>query len=100
MEISTVKQRIKNPLCLDTYLETWIEGFLFDRKAQNVTKGTLNFYRAQFSLFLKFCDTQLLTKIEQIEPGTILQYLVWLENDGHNPGGINASYCALRAFPF
>jgi site-specific recombinase XerD len=100
MEISTVKQRIKNPVVLDTYLITWIETFLFDRKAQNVTKGTLNFYRFQLNSFIKFCDSQLVTKIEQIEPGTIRQYLVWLENEGHNPGGINAGYRSLRAFLF
>ena len=100
METSTVKQWIKNPLCLDTYLITWIEAFLFDRKAQNVTKGTLYFYRAHLNLFIKFCETQLITKIDQIEPGSIRQYLIWLENGGHNPGGINACYRALRAFLF
>jgi integrase/recombinase XerD len=100
METSTVKQWIKNPLCLDTYLLTWIETFLFDRKAMNVTKGTLYFYRAHLNLFTKFCDTQLITKIDQIEPRSIRQYLIWLENKGHNPGGINAYYRALRAFLF
>ena len=64
MEISTIKQGIKNPLVLDTYLITWIEAFLFDRKAQNLAKGTLNFYRVHLNLFIKFCDSQLITKID------------------------------------
>jgi site-specific recombinase XerD len=98
MEISAVKQRIINPLCLDTYLITWIEAFLFDRKAQNLTKGTLLFYRGYLELFTKFCDTQLITKIDQIEPGTIRQYMVWLGNTDHNAGGINAAFRSLRAF--
>jgi site-specific recombinase XerD len=98
MEISAIKQRIINPLCLDTYLITWIEAFLFDRKAQNLTKGTLLFYRGYLELFTKFCDTQLITKIDQIEPGTIRQYMVWLGNTDHNAGGINAAFRSLRAF--
>ena len=100
METSTVKQRTINPLVLDTYLETWIDAFLFDRKAQHLSKCTLIFYRNYLKLFTKYCDTQLITKIDQIEPGTIRQYMVWLENTNHNPGGVHAAYRSLRAFLF
>ena len=40
METSTIKQWINNPLCLDTYLLTWIEAFLLDREAM-IAKGLL-----------------------------------------------------------
>ena len=91
METSTVKQRINYPLYLDTQLETWIEAFLIDRKAQNLSKSTIIFYRNYLKLFTRYCDTQLITKIDQIEPGTIRQYLVWLEDTEHNPGGLHTA---------
>jgi integrase/recombinase XerD len=100
METSTVKQMINNPLYLDTHLATWIEAFLFDRKAQNLSKKTIIFYRTYLTLFTNYCDTQLITKIDQIESSTIRQYMVWLEDAGHNPGGLHAAYRTLRAFLF
>jgi site-specific recombinase XerD len=77
---------------------TWIEEFLFDRKAQNQAKGTLDFYCRHFNIFIKFCDTQVITQIDQLDPTTIRKYLIWLEQKGHNPGGVSAAYRSLRAF--
>jgi hypothetical protein len=34
----------------------------------------------------------------QITPNVIRQYILWLEAAGHNPGGRNAHYRAIRAF--
>jgi hypothetical protein len=33
----------------DGYLLIWAEAFLIDRKAQNMSKGTLEFYRKKLS---------------------------------------------------
>jgi integrase/recombinase XerD len=84
----------------ETHLLTWIEAFLVDRKAQNLSKGTIEFYRHHLCLFTNFCDPQLVTQIDQLDPTLLRNYLIWLEEKGHNPGGISAAYRSLRAFLF
>ncbi len=98
MNRPTIAQGIIKEYALDTYLLTWIEAFLLDRKAQNLAKGTLDFYRRHLNLFIKFCDSQVVTQIDQLDPNLIRQYMIWLEEKGHNPGGVSAAYRSLRAF--
>ena len=83
---------------LDDYLATWIEAFLVDRKAQNLAAGTLYYYRAKLALFAAYCDGQVITRIGQITPNTIRQYLLHLEGTGHNPGGVHQGYRTLKTF--
>jgi site-specific recombinase XerD len=98
MNRSTVTQGINKISDQDTYLLTWIEAFLFDRKAQNLAKGTLDFYRRHLNIFIQFCDSQVVTQIDQLDPNLIRQYMIWLEERGHNPGGVSTAYRSLRAF--
>lgn len=82
----------------DTYLLTWIEAFLFDRKAQNLSKGTLYFYQKKLELFTNYCENQLVKHITEITPQILREYLLFLESQGHNPGGVHACYRALKTF--
>lgn len=82
----------------DTHLLTWVEAFLFDRKAQGFSKGTLYFYEKKLSLFAEFCEGQAIQYITQITAQTLREYLVWLEQSAHNPGGIHACYRAAKTF--
>jgi integrase/recombinase XerD len=79
-------------------LESWVEAFLIDRKVQNVSEGTLSFYRKKLKVFIGFCEAQVITNINDITPTTLRQFLLYLEDTGHNPGGIHAFYRSLRAF--
>ena len=81
-------------------LLTWIEAFLIDRKAWGCVKGTLVFYQQKMKSFVGYCESQVVSKISQITPTIIRQYLLYLEDNGHNPGGRHAAYRALRAFLF
>jgi len=47
-------------------LELWVECFLLDRKVQNMSKGTLYFYQTKLALFMRYCETQAITKIDQV----------------------------------
>lgn len=85
-------------MTLDTYLETWIDAFILDRKVQYLSRHTLEFYHQRLNLFMKFCGGQVVTDITQITPAVIREYLYWLETTGHNPGGQHAAYRALKAF--
>ena len=72
----------------DTHLLTWVGAFLVDRKAQQMSPGTLEFYQKKLKLFTDYCDSQFLTQITEITPNAIRLYLLYLEEKGHNPGGM------------
>lgn len=82
----------------ETHLETWIEAFLIDRKAQNMTPGTLYFYRAKLQLFARFCETRAITHIDQLTPDDLRRYMLHLQDTGHNPGGCHCAYRAIKTF--
>ena len=83
---------------VDDYLLTWLEAFLIDRKAGGVALGTLRFYRQKIKLFSNYCDALTVKQIGQITPSFLRQYLLYLEDSGHNPGGRHAAFRLLRAF--
>lgn len=91
-------QRISQIFTEETDIFTWVEAFLIDRKAQNLSKGTLKFYQEKLRLFLIYCNSQVISDITQITPNFLRQLLLYLENTGHNPGGIHAIYRAIKAF--
>ncbi len=82
----------------EIYLLTWVEAFLVDRKVQNVSRGTLEFYRKKLKLFTEYCEAQVITQITDITPNVIRQFLLYLEETGHNPGGVHACYRTVKAF--
>ncbi len=53
---------------LSTHLDVWLEGFLVDRKAQNLARGTILFYQIKLTMCLTFCGELAITQIEQITP--------------------------------
>jgi len=98
MKESTVEQGTIRIFAQDDYLFTWAEAFLIDRKAQNMSKGTLEFYKKKIKYFNDYCETQAVTQITQITPNLIREFLLDLENKGHNPGGIHAVYRTVKTF--
>jgi hypothetical protein len=56
-------QRIITVFSQETDLLTWIEAFLIDRKVQNLSKGTLEFYQNKLKLFVNYCDTQVISEL-------------------------------------
>ena len=82
----------------ETHLLTWIQAFLVDRKAQGLSRGTITFYRNKLKLFTDYCEDQLITQITEINPSQVRSFLLYLEEKGHNPGGIHAAYRSLRTF--
>jgi site-specific recombinase XerD len=91
-------QRTLSVFNVDDYLLTWLEAFLIDRKAGGVANGTLRFYRQKIKLFSDYCDALTVKQIGQITPSFLRQYLLYLEESGHNPDGRHAAFRLLRAF--
>ena len=82
----------------DDLIQPWMESFIVDRKVQNLAQGTIQFYKAKLVLFLDYCDIMIINHITQITPDIIRQFLAYLKEKGHNPGGIHAVYRTLRTF--
>lgn len=82
----------------DTSLSVWIEAFLVDRKSQNFARGTLYFYQKKLAKFMRYCDNQVITDIHQVTSTVIREYLLWLRDQGNNPGGVHCFYRALKTF--
>lgn len=91
-------QKTKQGIIVDDYLIIWIESFLRDRRAQNMSPGTLEFYRKKLAAYTEYAGGVLITRIGQITPDSIRDYLLRLADNGHNPGGIHACYRALKTF--
>ena len=79
-------------------LPRWFDGFLLDRKSQGISGGTIYFYAAKLKLFDAYCSRNELTRISEVQPCHLREFLVELEAQGHNPGGIHAVVRTLRTF--
>lgn len=79
-------------------LANQIEQFVLDRQAQNISDNSIRWYRQGLSNFHSYCDVTGVTAIEQVEAGTVRKWLVSLQNDDHNSGGIYGLFSAVRAF--
>jgi len=85
-------------LNLESDLETWIEAFLIDRRAQNISSTTMVFYKNKLNYFHKYSLSLGVKTIDQLSPAIIRQYMLWLEEKGHNPGGVHACYRVIKTF--
>lgn len=85
-------------ITLNDSLSYWAESFLFDRKSQNMSPGTLYYYQVKMKTFLGYCENQQITAINQIGPNELRRFMTWLEESGHNAGGRHAVYRAVKTF--
>ncbi len=76
----------------------WANQFYQSKKIEGVSGFTLTFYKQQLGHFLKYCESQLITSVEEITPNVIRQFLLWHQETGHNPGGLHATFRTLRVF--
>jgi len=93
----TENQRIIN-ISNAEYLPVLVESFLIDRKTQGLARGTIEFYRVKLQLFLDFAESHALTQLTELTPDFLRQFLLYLEEEKHNPGGVHSFFRSLRAF--
>lgn len=82
----------------EDYIGVQIEAFLNERKAQNLAKGTIQYYKDKLVPFLKYLNSIEIKFINQITPNSIREYLLLLSEEGHNEGGIHGYFRAIKAF--
>ena len=80
------------------YIIIIIEQFLMTKRAENLSQNTQDFYKKELTLFHTFTESRLLKTVEDIHPEDLRAFLLWLEQQGHNPGGIHAAFRAMKTF--
>ena len=93
-----LNQWLNTEIMGDDVISDWAETFLMDRKVQNMSKGTLYFYKAKLKLFQEYCQQIVVNHITQLTPNIVRNYLIYLEGQGHNPGGVHACYRVVKTF--
>jgi site-specific recombinase XerD len=74
-------------------MHEYVDAFLVDRKAQNLTAGTIIFYRNKLRHFVGYCDTA----ITAITPSDLRHFFLHLA-ETHNAGGVHAVYRTVKTF--
>ena len=72
-----------------------MEAFLKAKKSENISKGTILFYRKKLKGFTDYLETQEIRYISQLTANNIRDYLLLLEERGHNAGGIHGYYRSI-----
>lgn len=76
----------------------WFEVFLRAKKVERLSPRTVEWYKEKLSKFAKYADAQSISSLEHLTTQSIRDYMLWLEDNGHNPGGIHGYYRSLKAF--
>ena len=97
MTTENTTQRTSLKFSPEYYISIWVESFLIDRRAQNLSPGTVIFYRIKLEKFTAFCDGQGVKSLDQVDAQLVRRFIFWLEEQGHNPGGIHAHYRSVKA---
>lgn len=98
MSVNAAETQMLTRFAQETHLLSWIETFMVDQKVRGHAPGTLQFYQRNLKQFADFCETQVISQIDQITPTTIRLYLSMLQEKGHNPGGVNMAYRTVKTF--
>ena len=79
-------------------INNWLAAFLHDRKMQNFTDGTMQYYRVKMTTLQRYCAEEDLRVMADFTPLTLRRFLEWLVERGHNPGGQLTAFKAVAAF--
>jgi site-specific recombinase XerD len=79
-------------------LQQWIEIYLHACRSRNLSRGTIEFYDKKLKVFVRFCREHEITKISQISPDHLRQFLIALEQGGHRPAGTHCYYRSVKSF--
>src|SRR3989304_7286552 len=85
-------------ILVDDYIEQYIQSFLDDKRSQNLSKRTLDYYSDTLKVFASYCDSQSVKTFSQITPAFIREFILFLENRGNNVGGQLFYYRSIKCF--
>lgn len=98
MDKLTQTQQTFSVLSQEHYIELVISAFLRDRKASNISQGTINYYREKLEKFAAYCQAIQILYITQITADSIRSYMLYMSEVRHNnKGNVHSFYRSLRA---
>jgi site-specific recombinase XerD len=74
-----------------------VTGFLIDKEAQGLAKGTLRLYRVELGYFCDYLIEVGVHALQDVAPITLRRWLIRLAQT-RNPGGVHVSYRVLKTF--
>jgi site-specific recombinase XerD len=98
MATTTNNQSLNLKINQNDHLLSWLEAFLKDRKAQGFSPSTIRYYKIWLSTFADFCASRLIKLITHITASDLREYMLLLEEEGHNPGGRHQGYRTVKTF--
>jgi site-specific recombinase XerD len=98
MEGTQLDQLTLTKYSQSTYLPSWIEAFILAKKTEGASNKTLQFYREGLGKFAAYCETRVISQVDEISAIDLRFWLLDLETKGHNPGGVHAAFRCIRAF--
>jgi integrase/recombinase XerD len=96
--LSDTKTSLTHALSQADWIEDWAVEFIKAKRIEGLSPNTLRIYEQQLKHFLTFCKAQMLNHVSQVESSDIRNFLLWLEEEGHNPGGQHVAYRILKTF--
>lgn len=80
------------------HIHDWANAFYLAKRVEGLSNLTLIFYRQQLMHFIRYCDAQVITSIDQLTPAILRSFLLAHEERGHNPGGVHGVYRVVKTF--
>lgn len=87
-----------NTILGDDNIYLWIDAFLQAKKSENLSKHSIRFYDKSLQVFTNYCNAQSVKNINQITPNFLRDFILYLESEGHNTGGINVFFRSIKAW--
>lgn len=77
-------------------LKGLVEEFQTANRAAGHRAGTIEYYRNRLGLLLAYCKIAGTSRLDEITPAFINEFLLWLDDTGHSQGGKFGCFRSLR----
>ena len=96
--LSERETNVTHALSQAEWIRDWAIEFIKAKKIERLSPNTIRIYEQQLKHFTAFCEGQLLEHISQVSSSDIRNFLLYLQDEGHNPGGVHVGYRILKTF--
>src|SRR5688572_2065824 len=76
----------------------WSEAFLMAKRAEGVSRKTAMAYGECLKKFLAWAANRNINAVEELTAVQVREYMLFLEEQGHNSGGQHMHYRVLKTF--
>ena len=92
------QEKVVQTLSVSDDIEEWATEFYRAKKVEGLSKRTQEIYKTNLARFVEYAHKQVITDIADITAGIIRSYMIYLEETGHNPGGVHIAYRVIKTF--